>query len=64
MAALVGAGHVRLGCAFLILAIPFLFAFLLSPSYAVIVLFAMVAIPPCVVAVMKQRRYCFRRDKM
>ena len=56
IAALVGRGHVRLGCASLILATPFLFAFLLSPGYAVTVLFAMVAIPTCVATVIRHRR--------
>ncbi len=55
MATLLGAGHARLRCASLILVIPFLFAFLLSPGYAVTVFFAMLVIPPCVVAVMRQR---------
>jgi hypothetical protein len=64
MATLVGHGHVRLGCASLILAIPFLFIFVLSPGYPVIVLFAMVAIPPCVVAVIRQRGDCRRGCKM
>jgi hypothetical protein len=64
MATLVGGGHVRLGCASLILAIPFLLAFLLSPGYAVILLFAMVAIPPCVVAGIRQRGDCRRGDAM
>ena len=56
MATLVAAGDVRLGCASLILAIPLLFAFLLSPVHPVMLLFALAAIPPCMVAVVKHRK--------
>jgi hypothetical protein len=64
MATLVDRGHVRLGCASSIVAIPFLFIFALVPGYAVIVLFATVAVPPCMVAVMRQRGECPRVCRM